>query len=239
MIFRVVRMNNENETEHQDILAEQRTHFEQLYEENRGTPNAVASETYEHKKLRYDKIVNIFPDNGDFSIYEVGYGLGHFYEYMRNNLNMDRVTYSGSEIVKKYHNYCTETYKLSGEFELRNIIEDPPSGQFDYVIMSGVFHQMGDTPKEAWEEYMYDLLKKSYELSTRGIAFNSLSQVVDYEKEGNYYSNISDLIEFINKDLSRFFELKKDYPLFERTIFVYRPEYIANEHPEKEFQKYL
>lgn len=238
-ISRVRTMSEENEDRHQDVIKDQKNHFKKLYEDNEGTPKAVASETYEHKKVRYSKIAKIFPDNGKFSIYEIGYGLGHFYEYLQKNFDMTRVAYSGSEIVKEYHEYCTDNYDPSGGFELRNVLENPPPDKYDYVVMSGVFHQIGDAPEESWEEYTYDLLKSSYELSTKGISFNFLSQFVDYKKEGNYYVTISDMVDFMNEDLSRFFEVRHNYPLFEATVFVYRPEYIADEYPQDEFQRYL
>jgi len=232
-------MSDEKEDSYQDIVTEQKIHFDRLYEKNTGTPNAVASETYKHKNLRYQKIADIFPNSGNFSIYEVGYGLGHFYEYIKKSFDLDRITYSGSELVEKYYNHCTEIFNPTGEFELRNILENPLSEKYDYVIMSGVFHQIGDTAKEPWEEYMYALLKRSYESSTRGIAFNFLSHPVDYEIEGNYYAHTSDVMDFANKHLSRFFELKRDYPLFEVTMIVYRTEYIVGKYPDGEFQKYI
>lgn len=70
---------NDKEDEYEDVVKDQKDHFKELYEKNRGEPEAVASETYEHKNLRYSKLSEIFPDNGRFTVYEVGYGLGHFF----------------------------------------------------------------------------------------------------------------------------------------------------------------
>jgi len=232
-------MTKYNNNNHKSIVEDQKEHFKNLYKKNRGEPDAVASETYKHKKLRYSKLIDLFPDESDFTVYEVGYGLGHFYEYLEQNFESKRFTYSGSEIVREYHEYCTETYDPVGEFELRNILQDPPSNKFDYVIMSGVFHQISDASKESWEEYMYNILKKSFSISTKGIAFNFLTEYVDYKNDGNYYVDISNMIRFSNEQLSRFFELQHDYPLFESTMYVYKPEFITEIYPQDAFQKYL
>jgi len=47
------------------------------------------------------------------------------------------------------------------------------------------------------------------------------------------------LINFINDELSRFFEIKHNYALFEFTVYVYKYEHIKSKSIEPEFQKYF
>jgi hypothetical protein len=105
--------------------------------------------------------------------------------------------------------------------------------------MSGVFHQMGTSSKMSWETYMFDILRQSYELSTKGIAWNFLSQKAEYETKGNYYASVSNMINFVSNNLSRFFVIQHNYPLFEATMFAYHPKYIAEKYPQRQFNKYL
>lgn len=228
-----------NHSTYYKVKEYQKDHFENLYEEHKGTPYAVASESEAHKELRYSVISNLLPKNEDFSIYEVGYGLGHFYEYLNDNFNINKINYAGSEIVEEYYEYCKRNYPDSAKFELRDIIKNPPSKNYDYIIMSGVFHQIAEASREEWKEYMYKIINKTFKYSQKAIAFNFLSEFVDYKKEGNFYCEIEDLIEFINNNLSRFFKLRHDYALFEGTVFVYQPDFVESKFSKEEFKKYF
>ena len=55
-----------------------------------------------------------------------------------------------------------------------------------------------------------------------GIAFNAITDVVDYRSDDLWYSNAGEMLRFCQTELSRHVTLRHDYPLYEYTVYVYR-----------------
>ena len=148
------------------------------------------------------------------------------------------MVYSGTEIIDEYVDEAKKRFpELS--FYNRDIAESKFDDKYDFVLMSGVFHQRRDSAIRDWEKFSQQLLKNSFEMCNKGIAFNFISPFVDFYQTQVYYSNLPKLINFINDDLSRFFEIRHNYALFEFTVYVYKEEYIKSKYPQTEFQKYF
>ncbi|MCG5541985.1 MULTISPECIES: hypothetical protein, partial [unclassified Halorhodospira] len=149
-------------------------------------------------------------------------------------------TYSGSEITPDFARLARERHPHI-DYQTRNITDKNTIGTseiYNYVILSGVFHQPGDVPLRRWAQYMKELLLASWDLADRGIAFNVLNHHADFYRPGNYYADLNELQIFVSKELSRFYFLDNLSPLFETTFLVYKPEHIKH-HTNPNFQKYL
>ena len=192
----------------------------------------------EHKDLRYAKIAKIFQDDSDFSVHDVGAGVGHFYQYLKKHINHKRFTYSISEITKEYCDIAKQQYPEI-EIQHRDILNEDVNETFDYVVLSGVFHQKGNAKHKEWIEYIEQLLAKSYAISKKGIAFNVLSPYADYYNPENFYGNLFEIQSFIVKRMSRFFKMDHSYPLFECTFYIYKKDFISKSYNSQNFQKYI
>ena len=212
--------------------------FEQLFREHRGTPFEVASETPAHKALRYTRLTQFMDPDGPFSVHDVGMGLAHYYEFLKNDPRTSHVQYSGTEIVSDYHDFCVKKYP-GVPFFLRDLRDAPAGECYDYVVLSGVFHQMRENTRRQWEDYMFTLLAKAFAMSRRGMIFNVISEHVDFYRAEQYYADLTKVMHFIVDRLSRFFVTDHAYPLFEATFCVRQAEFIRQRFPEPEFQKYL
>jgi hypothetical protein len=221
-----------------DVKKLQIEHFKQLYEKYKGTPMAVSSESLEHKRLRYEQLSKIFAGDQQFSIHDVGMGLSDYYAYLKANYPGLDVDYSGSEIVEDYYLESQKRYPEL-QFYLRDISEQPFEDHYDYVVMSGLFHQRRDIPIRRWEAYAQSLILNSFTMCKKGVAFNYITPFVDFYQTEVYYCNLPKLLNFIVDHLSRFFVILHNYALFEFTVFVYHPEYIKNRYTQPEFQKYF
>jgi len=209
-----------------------------LLEKNKSGPGVVSSESLAHKELRFSKISEIFKNDISFSVHDIGMGIADFYNYIQNNLNDLNIKYSGTEILKEFVDISKERYP-DINFYHQDIAESPSDKIYDYVIFSGVFHQRRGSSIGDWEKFSQNLISNAFKMSKKGIAFNFISPFVDFYQTEVYYCNMHKLIEFINSDLSRFFEIKHNYALYEFTIFVYKEEYIKEKNPQNEFKKYF
>lgn len=222
------------------IAKDQEVYFSSLFKDFGDSPQAVSSESDEHKLLRYRLLSEVFGDEEDFSVHDVGMGLGHFLRFLINEKPNLRAKYSGTDIVPEYYEYCKMMYP-DNRFYLRNI-EESAIGKdeaYDFVILSGVFHQMRSARHKDWTNYMENLVSRSFELSRCGVAFNVPSAFSDFYRPGVFYADIGKICDFINKDLSRFFDVKHAYALFEATFFVYKESYVRKRYKGEGFQKYF
>ncbi|RMB57437.1 hypothetical protein EAX61_11870 [Dokdonia sinensis] len=212
--------------------------YRKLYQSFKGTPMAVSSESIEHKKLRFLNVCGIFKEENHITVHEIGMGMADLQQFILDNYPDKEIIYSGSEILKEYVKESRNRFPSLNFFH-RDIAESSFNDTYDFVVLSGVFHQRGESSIREWESFSQNLLKNAFDMCTKGIAFNFVSPFVDYYQTQSYYANLPKILNFINDELSRFFEIKHNYALFEFTVYVYKESYIKSLHPQTEFTKYF
>lgn len=220
------------------IRESQETYFRNLLANHSGTPMAVSSESMEHKNLRFAQISRIFEGDDNFTIHDIGMGLAAYLDYLNTNFSGLDFTYSGTEILQEYVENTRSRFPQN-KFYLRDIADEKPHEKYDYVVMSGVFHQRRQISIPDWEAFSQKLLKNAFGMSKKAIGFNFISPFVDFYQTDVYYCNLIKLIHFIHDDLSRFYVINSNYALYEFTVFVYQESYIRSMYPQTEFQKYF
>jgi len=217
---------------------EQQRYFSELYRRHKGSPMAVSSESLAHKALRFSRLAEILPRDESCSVHDVGMGMGHFLEFIREDPALSKVEYSGTDVVPEYVAYCDERFpELS--FSCRDLAEGVGPDVYDFVVMSGVFHQMRHASRSEWERFAFTLIENCFSMARVGVAFNFVTCFVDYYQAGIYYCNIGKMLEFISDQLSRFFVVDHAYALYELTVFVYHENPIRSQFPQEEFAKYF
>ncbi|WP_139958089.1 class I SAM-dependent methyltransferase [Flavicella sediminum] len=213
--------------------------YRELYTKHKGTPMAVSSESLEHKKIRFKNVCNVFKDDQtDLTVHEVGMGVADMNFYIQNKFVDQEITYSGSEILEEYVAEAKARFP-ENKFYHRDVAESSFEDSYDYVLISGVFHQRRENTIKEWELFSQNILKNAFKMCKKGISFNFISPFVDFYQTQVYYANLPKLLNFINDDLSRFFEIKHNYALYEFTVHVYKEDYIKSLHPQTEFSKYF
>jgi hypothetical protein len=225
-----------------DVARAQSRHFSGLFEKYGNTPRGVSSESLAHKNARYREILSCLDVQENFSLHDVGFGLGAFNDFLVVSLPGNNFEYSGSEVTSSYIDAVRK--RIPGKlFFLRNLADGQASDyvdeQYDFVTLSGVFHQIQDTNILDWENYMKAILSNSFSLTKKIMVFNLVSPFVAWRNPGVYYADITKILEFIQGSLSRFFLVRHNYALFEFTVAVYTETYIKTKSPEPEFQKYF
>lgn len=221
-----------------EVRSRQEKLFKDLFDRYKGTPMAVSSESLAHKAKRYEMLSKIFKEENSFSVHDVGMGVADFYSFLREVMPQKKITYSGTEILQDFVDEAQSRYPHCN-FYCRDLAEGSELDTYDYVVMSGLFHQRRETSIRDWEKFSQLLLSNCFAMSRKGIAFNFISPFVDFYQSDVYYCNIYKLLSFINDDLGRFFEIHHNYALFEFTVFVYKESFISSQSPQEEFQKYF
>jgi hypothetical protein len=73
-----------------------------------------------------------------------------------------------------------------------------------------------------WSRFVQAMLRRMFELCDVAIAFNLMSDRVDWRTPELFHAPAGEMLDFCRAELSRFVTLRHDYPLHEYTLYVYR-----------------
>lgn len=222
----------------EDVSKKQEDYYGSLFQKHGAGVDAVASGEQVYKDLRYEKLSAVFADDRDFSIHDVGFGLGHYYEYMKHTRPGLAFTYSGSEVTRSFVDHCQKAYPDLSFFH-RDLAKKAFEEKYDYLIFGGTFYHKVDTPDADFEEFIFSILQNAFAMARKGISFNFITDFVDYRYEDLYYAKIAAISKFVRHNLSRFFTIDHSSPLFEFTVSVYTEDHISEKYPDKAFHKYF
>lgn len=189
--------------------------YEKCFDLYGDTHLGVEWKTKESANKRYEIMLQLMKNKG--SLLDFGCGLASLLDYAKD-LSLD---YTGLDISHKYTQFCKEKYPKT-RFIRIDVLNENFTEVFDYIIMNGVF-----TCKDALEfnemlEYFKCLTAKLFNYNTKiGLAFNVMSEYVDYEKEYLFHLPISIATNFITK-LTKNFVIRHDYGLYEYTVYLYK-----------------
>ncbi|MFA4851413.1 MAG: class I SAM-dependent methyltransferase [Bacteroidales bacterium] len=221
-----------------NIKDSQKQYYAELYKRFGFSPEAVASGKQIYKDLRYSGLAKIFGADPEFSVHDIGCGLGHFYEFLRKRFSKRVIEYSGTEIVPEFVAFCEEKYPEC-KFYKRDIVSGKVKGKYDYVVFGGTFYHLAGAPAAKMQEFMLKMLKKGFAMCRKGMAVNFITSYCEYFYDDLFYCSPAFILDYVVKNLSRYFTLEHNNPLYEFTLCVYKDKYLKNAFSRKEFEKYF
>lgn len=222
-----------------DIAEEQRTFYGALLEQYGDDPRALSHRDQATQYERFHRLARVFAhEPGDFTVHEVGCGMGHFGEFLQ--AHHPRAAYSGSDVHPGFVEACAAKFPV-GSFHTRDIVAALPPERYDYLTLSGTFNVRLSASPEAWRGFVHGMLGAMFALCTRGFAVNFLTSYHDpeYTREDLYYQPPGALLDFVVGHLSRFWELDAGGPLYEYTLRVHRPDYVRTRYTDPAFARYF
>jgi SAM-dependent methyltransferase len=167
-------------------------------------------------------VMKFSPDQPEkASLLDFGCGTGHLLEYINSN-KITGIEYSGLDVSDKFVSLCKQKFN-SVPFYCVDILDDKTSlPNFDYVVMNGVFTEKRELTFDEMWEYFCTMIKKAFALTNKGIAFNVMSKLVDWERDDLFHVPFDMLGGLLAKELTRNFIIRNDYGLYEYTTYVYK-----------------
>lgn len=168
--------------------------------------------------LRYSILFGEF-DLENKSILDIGCGFGDANKYLKNKVK--NYKYVGVDIVEDLITSANKQYqgKKNIKFIVADFLEKTFEDEFDIVVASGVFNfKLSDGDNY---DFINDFLKKAFAMAKDGLAFDFLSDQVDFQYEHTFHSNplkILDMAYFHTRNVA----LKNDYMPFEFSIFMFK-----------------
>jgi len=199
-----------NPDDREELILRYRERIERLGQDIRG----LASGTEERREIRFAVLSQVGNLDGA-SILDLGCGFGDFYSYLKG-LRL-KVDYSGYDISPDVISVAKQRFR-DAHFEVRDIQDKGIPKKFDYIISSQTFNFR--LRRQDNYELIKDILKASYSMSRRGMAFDFLSSYVDFQQEDLFHYEPEKIFAYC-KCLTKRVSLRHDYPLFEFAIYAY------------------
>jgi SAM-dependent methyltransferase len=156
------------------------------------------------------------------TVLDFGCGLAHLLDYIARDPRYRHVRYTGLDLSPKYLQ-AAKARRPEGVFLQLDVLEsDDDLPEFDYVIMNGVFNFRGQVSEESMLQYWQRLSAVAFRHCRRGLAFNVMSTLVDWQREDLFHLSFDAMAQHVGQALSRHFLVRHDYGAYEYTTYVYR-----------------
>jgi SAM-dependent methyltransferase len=172
--------------------------------------------------MRYQVMLDLVRPSPDTStLLDFGCGASHLYQFMLEH-DIRGLQYSGLDASPAFCELSKQKYPQNDYFCVDVLAEPERLGEFDYVVMNGVFTEKRDLSFDDMFDYLRRVIALVFSKTRRGMAFNVMSKQVDWERADLFHMPIGDLTDFIAKALSRHYVVRNDYGLYEYTVYVYK-----------------
>jgi SAM-dependent methyltransferase len=152
-------------------------------------------------------------------VLDIGCGFGDLNRVLAQRCGTD-YEYHGVDLVPVLIEKARELYPAAHiRFSCADILDDAFGGEYDYAIASGLFnHKMRDV---ANYDFIQAVLNRALALCRDGLAFDFLSDKVDYPLEHTFHSSPERILALAYPH-SRNVVLRNDYMPFEFSLFIHK-----------------
>ena len=150
---------------------------------------------------RYETLLSQI-DFGNYSaekplkLLDVGCGLGLLLDFLTENSLIDLVDYTGVDLVEAILREVRSRWP-SHRFDQRDVRDEPYANEeFDYCIICGIFTGRHGNSHDDTVELAESTLKAIWPSVKSGVAFNSMSKHVDWERDDLFHWPLDDIMAF-------------------------------------------
>lgn len=94
----------------------------------------------------------------------------------------------------------------------------------DFLVANGLFTVKHSLSTEQMWDFMTGILRRLWPRVRRGIAFNVMSPVVDWERADLFHASHDRMAHFLHELAGRRVQMRADYGLYEYTCLAFKPE---------------
>ena len=124
--------------------------------------------------------------------------------------------YLGLDYIEGFVNHASRKFEKdnNASFNIFNLKKDTLNNKYDWVVSSGLFHDVRYDSKK----FFYETINKMYSACRKGIIFNAMSVHVDYQDPTLFYLSPEKVFNYITRNLSKKVLLRSDYQTKKNTI---------------------
>ncbi len=198
-------------------------HYEACFREHGRTPRGVDWPNAADLATRFEVMLGVIdPALARPQLVDLGCGPGLLLDHLQATGRLDRIDYTGIELSEPML-AAARAHWPDRRFLRRDILADPLEPlSCDYVFLNGVLTEKRSASKADMAAYATELLAAAFAAARRGIAFNVMSTLVDWQRDDLFHWGVDEMMQALAPRLSRHIAVRADYGLYEYTAYVRR-----------------
>lgn len=197
-------------------------HYENCFLKHGDNHKGVDWPNKDEATTRYKVMLDLInAQNNLISLLDFGCGASHLYDFIVGN-NLNYIDYTGLDISKVYIDFSKNKYPNNKYIQCDILRESNELENYDYIVVNGVFTEKIDLEFDRMFYFLKSILSKLWNNTNIGIAFNVMSELVDWKRDDLFHLSIDLLGDFLCNNISRNFIIRNDYGLYEYTCYVYK-----------------
>jgi len=165
---------------------------------------------------------NLYNNIKPLKILDFGCGTSHFYEHLKQTGLEKNIKYTGIDIIEDSIEISKKKFPENKYFCLDILDSSESLGQYDYIVINGLFTQKCNLNNNEMKNFLIQILTKLFPLFDKGLAFNTMSNQVDFKRDGAFHLDLNWSSELFTKKFTRKFVVRHDYDLYENTFYLYK-----------------
>jgi hypothetical protein len=143
-------------------------------------------------------------------------------DYIQRHAGYENIRYAGLDISTSYL-AAAKARHPEADLMLMDVLEsDDKLPKYDYAVLNGLFNYRGSIDEGSMLTYWKALTSTVFRHCQRGMAFNVMSKIVDWERDDLFHLPFDTMARFVSENFSRHFTIRHDYRAYEYTTYVYR-----------------
>lgn len=197
--------------------------YSKRYEEYGYSPKSLGWDKGK-QNVRFDILTSQYDFQGK-SLLDIGCGFGDLSMYLDRKYTSYK--YFGIDLLKDFIREARERNSQDYKrFENADILDFTPRQNYDFAVASGTFNlSLQDIDNY---EYLNLVFEKTFAICNDGLAFDFLSDKVDYQLNDSFHYAPEKVLELAYK-YSRNIVLRNDYMPFEFAIFLFKDDSFKKE----------
>lgn len=192
-------------------------HYEECLLQHGDTSLGVDWPNEKDAKTRHSVMLGIKTQN--CSLLDFGCGSGHLLDTINNHYF--GIKYIGLDINQKSIDLCLKKFP-DNKFICQDVLKNPLTEEFDYIICNGVFNEKLDLSYDEMFAFLESVVSELWKICKVGLAFNVMNKHVDWERDDLFHVPFDQMADLCKRRLSRHFQFRSDYGLYEYTVFVFK-----------------
>jgi SAM-dependent methyltransferase len=199
------------------------SHYESCLERHGDSHLGVDWPNLGDAEKRYRVMLEVISSRGawdEVTLLDFGCGTGALLSYLRTQ-GVRGVRYAGLDLSPKFIAVCRGKFPETPFWHM-DVLENDALGEYDFIVMNGVFTEKRGLSFEAMLEYFQRTISTLWKHARIGMAFNVMTKHVDWERDDLFHLPFDTLAAFLRRELGRNFIFRNDYGLYEYTAYVYK-----------------
>lgn len=198
------------------------THYEACLDRHGDSHRGVDWPNAEDAAKRYRVMLDLAPRSHErTSLLDFGCGLGHLYDALLTSDRED-LEYRGLDVSRAFVESARARHPAVRFDHVDVLREDAKWEGADWIVMNGVFTEKRELSHDQMFAYLLDVIDRVWPKTRRGLAFNVMSKLVDWERDDLFHVSMDAIAVALLPRVGRDVAIRHDYGLYEYTVYAYR-----------------